>query len=945
MVQKHFALISLLLFIFQFGFSQEEDEACLPPSKKILKMLDLARVAPDAQTAVGGFNEAIKENSDNAMVYYDFAMYAYNSGTKYLETLPNPAMGEKSYKKSEEMFIETLNHCADYNANCSYYLGVINYYQQEMLEAIKWFKIFKNFKHADPTRYPDDYTKKLDDVNSVIKELEEEIEMNSKKVPFDPKIVPNVSSANPEYFPMISPDNELMFFTRKVDLGGTGEIVRDKIQEQFSYSLRPNIATPFDKGKAFNNPFNDGTFQSYGAATMSVDNKEMIMCACKNEMQANGQNYLNCDLYRTEYERSGAGGNDFIWTPLENMGTGINTKNGWEGQPTLSADGNTMYYTCMRPTTRDNDIYVVERGKDGKWGEAKPFDVINTDGKDKSPFLHQDSESLYFVSTSTETRKGAGGLDIFYIRKIDGVWSKPKNIGIPINTPEDELGIFVSTNGELAYYSSRTGGDWNIYSFELYEEARPSAVTIMKGTLNDENGKPIEGASIEVAYGGGSNEKSTVKVNGNDGKYAVVVKNPTKQDVMVTVKKEGYAFDSKLITKEEFAAQAAVAPKDVALANKKETVKKEPDNVTKTKTSTQNKTDVAVNTKKVPESTIDKPNTKNSTNSSTITNSTSSKSDEMTNSKSSSKNLNNNTTADNNSTNSKSVEKTNSKPSSKNLNNNTTADNNSTNSKSDEKTNSKPISTNSTASTITNSTNGKSDEMTNSKPSSKNLNNNTTADTNSTNSKSDEKTNSKPISTNSTTSTISNSTNGKSDETTNKKSESTIVSSKTASVVNSDKVIAKNSTPSEPVDLEVQKILPQSTAKNTPVSMPKNDLVVKKLKVGVAYTINDILFETNSSELSDRSKFILKEFSSFLVENPTSKIMIQGHTDDYGEDTENLKLSEERAQAVKDYLISLNIKSDRMTAKGFGETMPKLPNSSDENRAKNRRTDFVLETL
>jgi outer membrane protein OmpA-like peptidoglycan-associated protein/tetratricopeptide (TPR) repeat protein len=884
MVQKHFALISLLLFFFQYGFSQVEDEACLPPSKKILKMLDLARVAPDAQTAVGGFNEAIKENSDNAMVYYDFAMYAYNSGTKYLETLPNPSMGEKSYKKSEEMFIETLNHCADYNANCSYYLGVINYYQQEMSEAIKWFKVFKNFKHADPTRYPDDYAKKLDDVNSVIKELEEEIEMNSKKVPFDPKIVPNVSSANPEYFPMISPDNELMFFTRKVDLGGTGEIVRDKIQEQFSYSLRQNISTPFDKGKAFNKPFNDGTYQSYGAATMSVDNKEMIICACKNEMQSNGQNYLNCDLYRTEYERSGAGGNDFTWTPLENMGPGINTNNGWEGQPTLSADGNTMYYTCMRPTTRDNDIYVVERGADGKWGEAKPFDVINTDGKDKSPFLHQDSESLYFVSTSTETRKGAGGLDIFYIRKIDGVWSKPKNIGIPINSPEDELGIFVSTNGELAYYSSRTGGDWNIYSFELYEEARPSAVTIMKGTLNDENGKPIEGASIEVAYGNGSTEKSTVKVHGSDGKYAVVVKNPTKQDVMVTVKKEGYSFDSKLITKEEFAAQAAVAPNDVALAYKKETIKKEIDKVSKTQATPQKKTDLAVNTIKDKESTITKTNSKNSS-----------------------------------------------------ISENT----NSTNISSDQTTNSKPSSKNSSISENTNSTNAKSDQTTNSKSSSKNSS--IYENTNSTNAKSDQTTNSKASSKNSTV--LSNTTNVTSNETTNKKSESTIVSPKTTSVVNSDLVTAKKSIPSEPVDLEVQKILPQSTSKNTPVSMPKNDLVVKKLKVGVAYTINDILFETNSSELSDRSKFILKEFSSFLVDNPSSKIMIQGHTDDYGEDSENLKLSQERAQAVKDYLITLNIKTDRMSAKGFGELMPKYPNTNEMNRSKNRRTDFILEKL
>jgi outer membrane protein OmpA-like peptidoglycan-associated protein/tetratricopeptide (TPR) repeat protein len=813
MMQKYFALIGLTFFSAHFSISQVEDEACLPPSKKILKILDAAHQAPDAKTAVDGFNEAIKENPDNAMVYYDYAMYAYNSGTKYIETLPNPALGEKSYKKAEEMFQETLNHCADYNANCSYYLGVINYYQQEMTEAIKWFKTFKNFKHNDPTRYPDDFSKKMDDVNSVIKELEEEIELNSKKVPFEPKMVPNVSSVNPEYFPMISPDNELMFFTRKVDLGGTGEIVRDKIQEQFSYSLRPDIATPFDKGKAFNKPFNDGTFQSYGAATMSVDNKEMIICACKNEMQSNGQNYLNCDLFRTEYERSGAGGNDFTWTPLENMGPGINTSNGWEGQPTLSADGNTMYYTCMRPTTKDNDIYVVERGADGKWGQAKPFDVINTDGKDKSPFLHQDSESLYFVSTCTDTRKGAGGLDIFYIRKIDGVWSKPKNIGIPINTPDDELGIFVSTNGELAYYSSRTGGDWNIYSFELYEEARPSAVTIMKGTLNDENGKPIEGASIEVAYGNGSTEKSSVKVHGSDGKYAVVVKNPTKQDVMVTVKKEGYSFDSKLITKEEFAAQAAVAPKDVALANKKEPTKKEPLASTsktpvtpqKPPVTTSKPTDVAVNTPKGT-TTQNKPNTttQNIPETSAVTNSDGSKSN----------------------------------------------------------------------------TKNPFESSSNSKPS----------------------TATKPV-------------------------------------------VTPVKKPAAPVDLETQKVVPEATAKNTPVSMPKNDLVVKKLKVGVAYTINDILFETNSSELSERSMFILKEFSSFLIDNPTSKIMIQGHTDDNGDDTENLKLSEARAKSVKDYLISLNIKSDRMTAKGFGETVPKLPNSSDANRAKNRRTDFVLEKL
>ena len=71
-------------------------------------------------------------------------------------------------------------------------------------------------------------------------------------------MVPNVSSALPEYFPMISPDNELMFFTRKVDQGGLGEMVRDKINEQFSFATRPNIATPFYKGQKFSAPFNTG---------------------------------------------------------------------------------------------------------------------------------------------------------------------------------------------------------------------------------------------------------------------------------------------------------------------------------------------------------------------------------------------------------------------------------------------------------------------------------------------------------------------------------------------------------------------------------------------------------------------------------------------------------------------------------------------------------------
>lgn len=682
---KHYYFLFLALTTSFFTFSQEEDESCLPPSKKALKYIEAGTNAADAKTAVDNFNSAIAEAPDNAMVYYEYGMYAYESGLTYYEKQPNPAMGDKSFAKAEEMFQKALEFCSDYHANCSYYLGVINYTQQDQESAIKWFKQFKAFKHLDNSRFPADYAKKLKDVNEVLSGLEAEQEILSTSVPFDPTMVKNVSSAKDEYFPMISPDNELIFYTRKVSKAGLGDerYAQALTVEEFTFSQRASVLDLFNMGDPLKAPFNDGTFTNYGSATLSVDNKEMIICACKTE-QVYGRDYQNCDLYTTTYERSGEGGNDFKWTPLKNMGPKINTPDGWEAQPSLSADGNTLFYTVARPTSRDNDIYIAKRQPDGTWGEVRPFDEINTDGKDKSPFLHQDSETLYFVSTCTDKRKGVGGLDIFYIREENGKWSEPKNIGYPINSKEDELGLFVSTDGHLAYYSSRVGGNWNIYSFELYEEARPKSVAILKGELTDENGAPVKDATIEIAYAG-SDEVTQVKVNGDDGKYAAVVKTDTKQDVMVTVKKEGHAFDSKLITKEE------IKPEEVSIRN--------------------------------------------------------------------------------------------------------------------------------------------------------------------------------------------------------------------------------------------------------------NDLTVKELKVGEAYTINDILYATSSYALNDKSKFILKGFARFLKENPTISVSIQGHTDDVGDDGKNMALSENRAKGVKDYLVSLGIDPKRLSAKGYGETMPKVDNDSEENRAINRRTDFVIEKL
>jgi outer membrane protein OmpA-like peptidoglycan-associated protein/tetratricopeptide (TPR) repeat protein len=693
MIKLYLAAGFLTLFSFT-NFSQEEEEvneACNPPQKKTIKLIENANNSESIQAAVDNFNKAMEAEPENATAYYEYAVYAYNQGMDYLKTDLTGEKSNRSFKKSEEMFQQVLEICEEYNAGTYYYLGVIKYMQRDNELAKEYLLKFKAYKNMDNNRFPNDYGNMIKNANGVLKKWETEgsvVKVEIAEVPFKPFRVQNVSSKDNEYFPMISPDNELMFYTRKVDRKLLGDMMTNW-QEEFTFSQREGMSNSFDKGNPFKAPFNTGDFSSYGAATMSIDNKEMIICACKKEV-VRGQDYLNCDLYSTTYSQSGKSGDGYNWTTLQTLGSNVNSIDGWEGQPSISADGSTLYFSSSRKDSRnnDNDIYISERKADGTWGLARPFDEINTDGKDKSPFIHQDNETFYFVSECTDKRPGAGGLDIFYIKKVNGKWSKPVNIGVPINTAGDELGLFVSTDGELAYYSSNQGGDYNIFGFELYKDARPTPVMIMKGTLTDNKGKTVSGAEIEISYGD-SDEVQKVKVNGDDGKYAAAIKMDPTKDVLVSAKKEGAAFAAKLITKEEIQAQKT---------------KKE-------------------------------------------------------------------------------------------------------------------------------------------------------------------------------------------------------------------------------------------------VSVKGKDMEVSKVEIGGAYVIDDILYTTASADLSQRSKVMLKQFARYLQDNPTMKIVIQGHTDDVGDEEKNLELSAERAKVVKDYLVSQGINGGRLTSKGLGETQPKIENDSEEARAKNRRTEFKIVAL
>jgi len=106
--------------------------------------------------------------------------------------------------------------------------------------------------------------------------------------------------------------------------------------------------------------------------------------------------------------------------------------------------------------------------------------------------------------------------------------------------------------------------------------------------------------------------------------------------------------------------------------------------------------------------------------------------------------------------------------------------------------------------------------------------------------------------------------------------------------------------------------------------------------------VKGINFETGSAKIKKSSYRLLDEAVKVFTQYPTLKIEIGGHTDDQGPDDMNMKLSQDRADSVKAYLVDKGIASERLAAIGYGETRPAAPNKTATGRAKNRRIEFVI---
>jgi outer membrane protein OmpA-like peptidoglycan-associated protein len=133
-----------------------------------------------------------------------------------------------------------------------------------------------------------------------------------------------------------------------------------------------------------------------------------------------------------------------------------------------------------------------------------------------------------------------------------------------------------------------------------------------------------------------------------------------------------------------------------------------------------------------------------------------------------------------------------------------------------------------------------------------------------------------------------------------------------------------------------------SLKEKSPDSTYEKNIPLQPIDVNASIVLKNIFFDVNKYDLKPESQVELDKVVQLMQENPAVKIQIEGHTDNVGNAADNMKLSENRAKAVVNYLVSKNVSITRLIAKGFGATKPVTENATEEGRAQNRRTELKV---
>jgi outer membrane protein OmpA-like peptidoglycan-associated protein len=534
-------VIIILFFSINSAVFTQDDQPCLVEvSSSVKKLFDKGKNYKkyDYRHRVKYFKDALEIDEECLPCIWELGKMSFRRRYANGENLDFP---KRYFLKLEQL-------CPSYHVDVYYYLSLIYYTEKEDCSAVTYFQKFLDFPTDNSKKLSINYKDQRASVEQSLVMSQFYCDFYSNPVPFTPHLLKEISKADKnEVLPTISPDNEQIYYTREYQPQIKGDLV-SKVVQEFTVSERENVSSPFEKGLVLGSPFNEGA--KYGGATLSINNKELYICAC----MPNG-GYFNCDIFKSTYQIIDKSTKfdtiEFKWTALENLGPNINGLQSWEAQPSLSADGKILYFASARPGGYGKiDIYYSERQENGKWGPAKNIGTpINTAESDKSPFIHPDGRTLYFVSESNDNRWGAGDFDIFFTKKNinNSKWSEPENIGYPVNSEGAEEALIVSTDGRFGYFSSQRdggAGGKDIYYFNIPEKAKPDKVLLIKGTSNTVDQQQKDKTKLVVRDSTGKAIEQAISIEDDGNFIAIANVEDIKGDVLLELQTEGAAFES-----------------------------------------------------------------------------------------------------------------------------------------------------------------------------------------------------------------------------------------------------------------------------------------------------------------------------------------------------------------------------------------------------------------
>jgi len=349
-------------------------------------------------------------------------------------------------------------------------------------------------------------------------------------VPFRPEnIGRGVNTVDDEYWPCLDAEGKELIFTRLLKFSSNGQKLAFP-QEDLYRSVKDSgkwlKSTPLT---SVNTPENEG------AQCISADGRLLFFTACG---RPDGMG--SCDIYMS-VRKNGE------WSQPVNLGAPVNSS-AWETQPSISADGHYLYFTSNRKGGKGKmDIWRAEKigiTPDGfpVYGKVINMEGINTPGDDLSPFIHADNKTLYFAS---DFWPGMGGKDLFVVKVENNKTSVPVNLGYPINTTGDEVGMVVDIEGKNAFFTSNIKGEGgrDIFSFHLPQNVQPGKVSYVKGKVFDKKTGVTLLPDIRLFNLSSNQELQHIYPFENEGEFLLCL--PLGNNYGLTVEKEGYLFCSK----------------------------------------------------------------------------------------------------------------------------------------------------------------------------------------------------------------------------------------------------------------------------------------------------------------------------------------------------------------------------------------------------------------